>query len=390
MKCTPIIVHFCPCYVDFDRETGGVANVVRQICLGLIERKMEVQIICGNRELGVKKSEPGVYRKKDGLTVHVISQRGHPLLGPVGSLKPLIKTITRPSIAHVHTCFSAFTEQAMAQLELERISFVFTPHGKLSDTFLDQHRREKMLWWRLWGRRAVSGASRIVLGSKGEASAFPQLGLTGGFSIVPNGFDAHLCEQARRIDSRLINEPYILYLGYLDPRKQPELLVRAFAVSESRKSHKLVIVGPDSYNHRAAVEEEIRRVGMGESVLLYGPAHGLEKWQLLSSATCFCLPSRGEGMPIALCEAVGAGLPLVISRECNFDEAFEAGAAIMPEDFDEIKWAKAIDQICLSSENRKHMAQNALNLSDKFKWENIVQQWIEVYNKVAIEERRNG
>ena len=46
------IIQIAPCYVDIYNETGGVANIIRQICLYLEQKKINTVLICTNTELG--------------------------------------------------------------------------------------------------------------------------------------------------------------------------------------------------------------------------------------------------------------------------------------------------------------------------------------------------
>jgi hypothetical protein len=86
MKNESPIIQICPCYVDLEHETGGVANIVRQICLQLVKQRKHVLLLCGNRELGKVKASPGCARINDFLTVEILDQKSHPLLGPTNEL----------------------------------------------------------------------------------------------------------------------------------------------------------------------------------------------------------------------------------------------------------------------------------------------------------------
>jgi glycosyltransferase involved in cell wall biosynthesis len=379
----PLLLQVAPCYVDFARETNGVANIVRQICLGLARRGRRVLLACGNRELGRVKAREGRWQVGPGLEVQVIGQRAHPLLGPVGKLRSVLGEVSEPAVAHVHTCFSAFTEAAMLELQRRHIPYLFTPHGKLTGGMLGRTRWAKQVWWRLVAKRAVRGAGRLVVSSPAEAEELPRLGLRGDVPSVPNGFDLGDRDGVGAGQGPLIEGPYLLFLGYLDPRKQPEFLVRAFAASASRQTHRLVLAGPDAYGHRARVGAEIERLGIGDRVVLFGPAYGETKWRLLTGATCSCMPSRGEGLSVALCEALGAGVPLIISRACNFEAAARAGVALELAGDDVTAWAGAIDEVCLRQPVRQAMAKAARSFAEAFAWDRVVDRWLDIYDSAG-------
>jgi glycosyltransferase involved in cell wall biosynthesis len=185
---------------------------------------------------------------------------------------------------------------------------------------------------------------------------------------------------------RIVAEPYIMFLGPLDPRKQPEVLVGAYGRSQARLSHKLLLVGPDSYGYGGQVVDAIDRLKLRDRVILFGPAQGAEKWQLLSQARCLCLPSRAEGFPLVLCEALGAGLPMIISRECNFTEAADAGAAIEVETPEESAWARALDEVCLNDKVHGTMVEAAQRLAEGYTWEHVIDMWVELYQSLAREQ----
>jgi glycosyltransferase involved in cell wall biosynthesis len=380
---TTTTVHIVPCYVDLQKESNGVANIVRQIALRQAEAGFNTILICGNRELGNAKARTTAAHKPH-LIYHVLNQSFHPILGPTKDLVRLLRQLPRPAVGHVHTCFSSFTEKAMIELRGRGIPFIFTPHGKLSPSSFNQKTFSKRLWWRLRGKRSIQLAEKIVCSSPEEAKHFLSFGFR-NVSNIPNGYDENATSSANNTQT-LFQKPYILFLGYLDPRKQPEFLVEAFSKSSAFSSHLLVIAGPDSYGHRRLVSNKIREYNAADRVILFGPAYGDTKWQLLKHADLLCLPSRGEGLPVTLCEGLGAGIPLLISAACNFSYAACNGAAIELGEFDAEAWAKAIDLI-VSPVTRQSMADNAKMLAQKFTWASIVAKWQNLYDEV---EHRNS
>ena len=59
-----------------------------------------------------------------------------------------------------------------------------------------------------------------------------------------------------------------------------------------------------------------------------GPLWGERKQAALASADAFILPSRSEGLPMAVLEAWAHGKPALITSACNLPEGFAAGAAL--------------------------------------------------------------
>jgi len=371
------IVHFCPSYVDLDRETGGVSNIVRQLALHSACFGLEVSLVCGNREMGRICGPVGNFREKN-LYMSVVDQFANPLLGPIGNLKKLISELKQPTIAHVHTCFSLFTETSLYHLHRAGIPIVFTPHGKLTSTVMRNRGILKSLWWKLFAKRRVSSASKIVASSPSEAAHIVQMiGPGVDVEAIPNGFQRFLAPTG----DRMFAEPYILFLGYLDPRKQPSFLLKAFQASEARHSHKLVFVGPDAFGQRHDLEKQTRESGLSDKVIFYGSAYGKEKWNLLQNASCMCLPSIGEGLPVVLMEAIGAQTPSIASVFCNFEHIAKTGVGVTLNGFSCTEWASAIDRVCLNQHAGEAMRDACRVQSSKFEWSAITSLWIDKYKE---------
>jgi glycosyltransferase involved in cell wall biosynthesis len=378
MKSNPLIVQLCPTYVDLTRETGGVATIVRHISLCLARMGRRVHLVCGNRELGKKSSAMGHEVHSSELTRTVLEQKSHPLLGPVSELRFILRELPQDCIVHVHTCFSAFTECAMAELRRRGVPYVFTPHGKLSGAMMSRHYLTKQLWWRLFARDQVAAASSITLSSSQEGGQLPALGVKQAACVIPNGY-----ERQDVLSAPLIEGPYVLFFGYIDPRKQPDFLARAFAASRARATHKLVFAGPDAYGFQTTVKRVIQDRGIEDRVVWHGPAYGPSKWNLLSHAACLCLPSRAEGLPVVMSEALGAGLPIVYSKGCNFPDVQAQGAGLQLDRFVEEDWAQAIDSISFDLPMRRRMQQAAKQMGRDYTWDSIATKWCRLYDSLS-------
>jgi glycosyltransferase involved in cell wall biosynthesis len=75
-------------------------------------------------------------------------------------------------------------------------------------------------------------------------------------------------------------------------------------------------------------EKRVEQLGSAfGNVVFAGPQYGVDKARSLGVANFFLLPSKSEGLPMAILEGWAAGVPAIMSPECNLATGFERGAA---------------------------------------------------------------
>lgn len=100
-----------------------------------------------------------------------------------------------------------------------------------------------------------------------------------------------------------------LTVGELIPRKGHELLIRAFAKSNISGVQLLICGSGREKEHLTAL---IKELGISDRAHLLGFRNDI--YELLKCADAFVFPSKQEGLPVALMEAMVAGLPCIASR----------------------------------------------------------------------------
>lgn len=128
--------------------------------------------------------------------------------------------------------------------------------------------------------------------------------------VIPNGIDADRFANAppSPLPGRHTGDhsPLILFVGRLEPQKDPELLIEAFRqLSTSYPRARLALAGAGSL--KETLHRQTR--DLGDRVLWLGQRDDVPG--LMRTATCLALPSRWEGMPNVIMEAMAAGLPVV-------------------------------------------------------------------------------
>jgi glycosyltransferase involved in cell wall biosynthesis len=104
------------------------------------------------------------------------------------------------------------------------------------------------------------------------------------------------------------------------------------------------------------------------------------KWSALSAADCFVLPSYSEGLSVSVLEAMGMGLPVVITRQCNLPEVAELGCGwVIEPDADELE--SALNE-CLSSSSSAVAAMSTKGrelVKKDYSWQVVGKHMSEVY-----------
>ncbi len=158
-------------------------------------------------------------------------------------------------------------------------------------------------------------------------------------AVVPNPVDL---PEAR--DRGPLDPATIVCIGRLGIRKGSVTLVRALPeIARNHPAVRLVLAGDGD---REAVVGEARRLGLLDRVEMPGWVETEERHALLRRATVFALPSRDEGLPVALLEAMAFGLPAVVTAVGGIPDLVregEHGLYVAPDDPSDL--ARAIVQL---------------------------------------------
>jgi len=113
----------------------------------------------------------------------------------------------------------------------------------------------------------------------------------------------------------------VLYLGRLEAEKGVFDVLEGFRTVADRAELVMVGSGSAAPDIRAWVDEN----GLTERVRLTGRLEGIDKARILESASVFVLASRSEGLPVAMLEAMAAGLPVVVTDVGGISEVVVPG-----------------------------------------------------------------
>ncbi|MEO1646104.1 MAG: glycosyltransferase [Chloroflexota bacterium] len=117
-----------------------------------------------------------------------------------------------------------------------------------------------------------------------------------------------------------------------------------------------------------------------ERIILTGFLDGEARLQTLASAELFALPATGEGLSMAVLEAMAAGLPVLLSPGCHLPQVAQAGAGMIVEPTISVL-AKALSTMLGDEASLATMSENSRQLiKQSFTWERVAGGMDAVYN----------
>lgn len=153
----------------------------------------------------------------------------------------------------------------------------------------------------------------------------------------------------------------LLFLSRIQEKKGCDLTIAAFAkVAVKDPSLHLMMAGPDQSGWVASLQAQAAALGIADRISWPGMLSGDMKWGAFYSAEAFVLSSHQENFGIAVAEALGCGLPVLISDKVNiWREIVQDGAGIANPDTLEGTEATLNTWVTKSAQQREAMAQQA-------------------------------
>lgn len=232
-------------------------------------------------------------------------------------------------------------------------------------------------------RWAVNRAARVIVLSPAWADALTALAGRPDASqrmvVLPNPVD---CDRIRPPDDPAQRRPdVVLFLGDFSQRKGVrDLLAAAPAVLQRRPAARFVVAGGPPPADVAA-----QAAPLGDAVHFPGFVRGADKLRTLQEASLLALPSYAEGMPVAVLEAMAAGLPVVATPVGGVPDFFRDGVnGLLTPPGDVTALAAAIvrllDDRAAAHIMGQHNRQQAL---EQFAVPHYARRLLEVYREVT-------
>jgi glycosyltransferase involved in cell wall biosynthesis len=200
-------------------------------------------------------------------------------------------------------------------------------------------------------------------------------GLDDIFRPLPTG------DVARFRQQRALPERFILFLGTLEPRKNVQTLIRAYA--RWRKAEpgipRLVIAGGKGWYY-SQIFAEVERLELTGDVIFPGYVMREELPLWYGAAELFVYPSRFEGFGLPVLEAMACGTPVVTTNVASLPEvAGDAALLVSPDD--EAQLMEAMRRALTDHTLRHTLRARGLAQASAFSWERTARQTVATYHR---------
>jgi glycosyltransferase involved in cell wall biosynthesis len=235
--------------------------------------------------------------------------------------------------------------------------------------------------WDYLRRVTYRRARRIVLLSARDAEYFAPR-LRARVAVIPNPFLPPPATLDTNPPAGATQPPQLIAVGRLHRDKGFDILLEAFSLLKDRHPQwRLIVLGEGEERERLEGLREALRLGERVSF----PGRVKDPYSFLARASLFVMPSRTEGFPLALCEALACGLPAVCTdcaggvRDIIQDRV--NGVLVPKEDAPAL--ARALERLMADEGERRRLAARAPEVVERFGLSKVVGAWGRLLGEVV-------
>lgn len=234
-------------------------------------------------------------------------------------------------------------------------------------------------FWSLLRRLTYPRADALVIQSETSRAWAGGVVPARRIHVIPNPVGDQFSGRGEHIKS--VRRPIVLGVGRLSPEKGFDLLIKAFrSVAERHAEWSLVIIGVGP--NEAELKEIAAKLLPSHAVLFPGTVRDPERYYRV--AGLFVLPSRFEGFPNALLEAMACGCAVIATNSPGGTSEIVRhdvdGLLIPPGDLETL--TKEMDRLMTDAGERSRLGVRAVEVSSRFGLDRITALWEDVISEV--------
>jgi len=301
--------------------------------------------------------------QKNGVDVRFLGKKGGFDVSAIFRLRKLIRR-ERPDVIHTH--LYALKYAVLAKLFL-RIPGVHTVHSVAQREANPRDQKANRFFY----RRRMSVP--VALSDEVQGTITELYGLTESqCPVILNGVDLTQCTP--KTDYALHDPVRIIHVGRFSEPKNHECIIDAVS-KLPRGVYRVDLWGEGE--RLDEIRDRVARAGLADEIIFNGTT--TDTYQKLSASDIFILPSKWEGVPMSIIEAMGTALPIIASDVGGVSDMLtndQSGVLIEP---DAAALSAAIERLTASAQLRQRLGQTALAASARFSAAEMATHYTDLY-----------
>jgi len=270
-----------------------------------------------------------------------------------------------------------YPDVIISHMDITNVRMLIATHGLKIPVIVEDHNNPELKGmaqpWKALKPFAYKQAYRIVLLTKDLLNYYPKV-LYNHNKIVFIENPLNIPKIISDSNEIFIEKPSFIALGSLTDQKGFDMLLDAYAkVLHKRPNWKLTILGDGMLRDKLMLQ--IKDLGLEEYVSM--PGRVTNPYGVLKNASIYVMSSRFEGFPVALCEAMGVGLPC-ISFDCPTGPAdiIQNGInGLLVEYMNVDKLSDTMLLLSVDIELQDRLASQALEINKTLNIDTIMSKW---------------
>ncbi|MBW4646735.1 MAG: glycosyltransferase [Goleter apudmare HA4340-LM2] len=299
----------------------------------------------------------------------------------------LWQNISDYDLLHVHAIFSYASTVAMAIARCKNIPYIVIPHGLLSTWSLQQSICKKQIYLSLIEQKNLKHSQAIHFTSQQEQQEFINLGLNVPSFVLPLGLPIpslipHARYQLRQLLNLPVDEPVILFLSRLHPKKGLDYLIPALGKLTHHR-FTFVLAGSGSQAYEAVIESLLFSHGISDRTHLAGFVTGEIKNLFIQGADLFTLTSHSENFGIVVLETLASGLPVLLTPGVALASVVQEYQLGYVTQLDVSAIASAIEHYLMHPQLAQAMGDRARQMIiEQYNWQKIATRIVDIYQTI--------
>jgi glycosyltransferase involved in cell wall biosynthesis len=369
---------------DLDPLNGGPSETLPQLWSALDSHGIEVSVVTSH----TRRLHFSTERRNRIFSIERASSS--PGKWFRGMNQMLDSSLAAQDLCHNHGCWLPINWSAGAVARRQNKPFILSPLGHLDDWSLRRKRLSKAVLRFLVENRNIESARAVIVKSETEADCVLRSFPKANICTIPNGIHSSRWSQPCSPTEFLHQFPglkghrLLVYLSRIHPKKGlKELLAAWKRLGLDRREWKLVVAGGIEGDYATRLRDEVLRQ-RNSSCVFVGHLNALQKRQLFSASDLFVLPSHSENFGQVVLEALGAGVPVIVSKGCPWQEVERKGCGWWVSNDPETLEKTLRMALALSKEELSKMGIRGQEwVCQEFDWARIGQKLAEVYREIV-------